>query len=160
MSLFNKISLALSISLLGVISGQAQSFECPVSQVPAQQAAATNKLLPLLENFRNNAKVATAIETLRNDRDGTVQVVNSLIAAYCRLVASEQGTTDAQKSAEVRKFGLNVTRQAFSLSSEEMVILDVELSPKIVEKITSKATADGISPQEWIAIKINTDLAQ
>lgn len=160
MTIIRSVGVALTLSLFGGWAAQAQSLECPVAQVPAAQAEAVSKVLPYLEAFRDQAKLAAAIETLKNDGDGTVQVVNGLISAYCPLVAAEQGTTDAQKTADVQNFGLNVTRQAFSLSSEEKVILDVTLSPDIVEVITAKAKADGISAQEWIAAKISSDLAQ
>lgn len=160
MTSIRSIGVAMTLVVFGLGAAQAQSLECPVAQVPAAQAEAVSKVLPYLEAFRDQAKLATAIETLKNDGDDTVQVVNSLISAYCPLVAAEQGTTDAQKTADVQNFGLTVTRQAFSLTSEEKVILDVTLSPDIVEVITAKAKADGISAQEWIAVKVSTDLAQ
>lgn len=160
MFLLKKLNLALSISLLWGVTAQAQSFICPASEISAEQAASVKKILPLFEDFNDNSKIATAIATLKNSHDSTVQIVNSLIAAYCPIVAATQGINDAQKSAEVRKFGLNVTRQAFSLASEQMIILDVELPTETVEKITALAKTDGTTPQEWVAKQITAVVAK
>lgn len=160
MSLNKLIGIALSLVLYSGSTVHAQNFVCPVPQVTETQAAAISKVLPNLEAFRDNAKIAAAIEALKNDADGTVQVVNGLIAAYCPLVLKEQGVTDAEKTADVSRFGLSVTRQAFVISSEEKVILDVALAPELVEKITAKAKAQGISAEEWVAAQISAALAQ
>lgn len=151
---------ALVFAIFGISAAQADGFVCPVPQVPAAQSEAVTKLLPDLQSFRDQAKLDTAIDKLKNDGDGVVQVVNSVIAAYCPLVATEQGKTDAQRTRDVQNFGLSVTRQAFSLSSEEEIILDVALTPDVVEVINAKAKAADMSPQEWVADKISEDIAE
>ncbi len=151
---------ALLVAMFGIGAAQADGFICPVAQVPAAQSEAVTQLLPDLQSFRDQAKLDAAIDKLKNDGDGVVQVVNSMIATYCPLVASEQGKTDAQKTRDVQNFGLTVTRQAFSLASEEEIILDIALTPDVVEVINNKAKAANTSPQEWVADKISEDIAE
>lgn len=146
---------ALIFTILGLGATQAESFECPVPQVSSAQTEAVTKLLPDLQSFKDQAKLDDAIDKLKNDNDSVLQVINGVIAAYCPLVAAEQGKTNAQKTKEVQNFGLTVTRQAFSLSSEEEIILDIALDPEVVESINSKAKLVNVSPQEWVADKIS-----
>lgn len=151
---------ALFFAILGIGGAQAEGFECPVPQVSPAQAEAVTKLLPDLQSFQDKAKLDAAIDQLKNDNDSVLQVVNGVIAAYCPLVDAEQGKTDAQKTKEVQNFGLTVTRQAFSLASEEEIILDVALTPDVVEAINSKAKIANVSPQEWVADTISEIVAE
>lgn len=158
---FKSIGAALAFTVMGAGFAQAATgVECPVPQLEPANAAAVTKLLPNLESFRDPAKVSAAIDLLKNEGDSVISVVNGLIGSYCPLVAAEPGTTDAQKTADVQHFGLKVTRQAFSISSEEQIILDIALTPDTVDKITAKAKAENISPEQWVANKITADLAQ
>lgn len=156
MSLFIKTSLALSISLVFITSGKAQSFECPIPQGSPKQEAVISKALPTLEDFKSPSKIAPVIEKLKADKEGTVEIVNSLIASYCKLVSAQQGITGSEKDAAIRKFGLNITRQLFSISSENAIVLDIELAPEIVTKINTLAAANKTTPEKWVADKITT----
>lgn len=151
---------ALLFAIFSIGAAQAESFECPVPQVSPAQAEAVTKLLPDLQSFKDKAKLDDAIDKLKNENDSVLQVVNGVIAAYCPLVAAEQGKTDAQKTKDVQNFGLTVTRQAFSLSSEEEIILDIALSPDVVEAINNKAKLADTSPQEWVADTISEIVAE
>lgn len=156
MSLLIKTSLALSLSLVFMTSGKAQSFECPIPQGSLKQEAIISKALPTSEDFRSASKIAPVIEKLKADKEGTVEIVNSLIASYCKLVSAQQGITDSEKDAAVRKFGLNITRQLFSISSENAIVFDIELPTEIATKINNLAATAKTTPEKWVAEKITT----
>lgn len=138
----------------------AEALECPVSQVSSEQIEAVNKILPDYEDFSDHAKIAGAIETMKNDGDDLINIINSLIGAYCPLVEKQQGLSVAQQTDEVRRLGLAVAREAFSLSSENSVIVDVELPQAVFEKVQEQSKAKGVSPAEWIEDSIEKLIAE
>lgn len=157
-----KLAGILSVlSIAGIVNSHAaEGLICPVPQVSAEQIEAVNKILPDYEDFRDRAKIAGAIETMKNDGDDLIKIVNSLIGAYCPLVEKQQGLSLAQQTNEVRHLGLTVTREAFSLSSENSVIVDVELPQAVFEKVQEQSKAKGVLPAEWIENNIEKLIAE
>jgi len=155
------VGVVLGLSLFSAGSlHSSEGLECPVPQASASQIESVNKLLPDFEDFRDLAKVASAIETLKNDNDNFVEIVNSVIAAYCPLLDKQQGMTVEQKTVDVRHFGLTVTREVYSLSSENSVIVDVELPQTVFEQIEEKAKSGNTTPSKWIENNITEVLSQ
>lgn len=150
-----------ALSIAGIGNSQAaEGLECPVPQVSAEQIEAVSKILPDYEDFRDQEKIAGAIETMKNDGDDLIKIVNSLIGAYCPLVEKQQGLSIAQQTDEVRRLGLTVTREAFSLSSQNSVVVDVELPQAVFEKVQEQSKASDVSPAKWLEDNIEKLIAE
>ena len=68
--------------------------------------------------------------------------------------------TEAEKTALVRRFSGQVTRLVYSLESGLDIIINVPLTPDIVDAVNSIAGKQGLSGPAWIAMTIDNALQQ
>ncbi|CAH1669917.1 hypothetical protein [Chelatococcus asaccharovorans] len=146
-------ALCVAVPLLSVATpASAAGFSCPWKPIAdGKQAANVEKLLPTGDAFDDIAQLNAAVYALRQQGTPETLVIDSLVAAYCPVVASNTALTDAQKSARVMRFAARVMRTVYSLDNADAIILDVPLRPTLVEAARAKAKAAGISVEAWIA---------
>jgi hypothetical protein len=147
----------LLFSAFLIVGGQnisfAQSLVCPASTA-ATFTISPNELTPLvaIENPIDRAATLSIIVAKMCDR-GIVSsgIVDSLVSAYCPLVAANTSRSDKQKIANVRSFAAQTVRAAYAFEDANEIILDVALPPDVVSTITEKANQDRVTAQEWAA---------
>jgi hypothetical protein len=76
------------------------------------------------------------------------------------MVVGETPLTDAEKAALVRRFTGRVTRLVYSLESGLDIIINVPLTPDVVDAVNSLARKQGLSGPAWIAMTIDYALQQ
>ena len=76
------------------------------------------------------------------------------------MVVREAPLTDAEKAALVRRFTGQVTRLVYSLESGLDIIVNVPLTPDIVDAVNNVAKKQGLSSPAWIAMTIDYALQQ
>jgi hypothetical protein len=149
--------LMLLFSAFLIVGGQdisfAQPLVCPASTAPTVTIS-PNELTPLvaIENPMTGAAMLSSIVAKMRDR-GMVSssIVDSLVSAYCPLVAANTSRSDKQKIANVRSFAAQTVRAAYAFEDANEIILDVALPPDVVSTITEKANQDRVTAQEWAA---------
>ncbi|MFG1357724.1 hypothetical protein [Xanthobacter pseudotagetidis] len=145
------IATAFALALgAGNAAYAAAPFECPTKPLEAAQAAKIKALLPTGDAFDKIDQLNAAVTTLKAEGANPVLVIDNLIAAYCPVVASQSGLTDAQKSSRVSRFAARITRTVFAIDGTDEIILDVGFPPSVVDAINAKARAAGVSPEAWI----------
>ena len=83
--------------------------------------------------------------------------------SYRRLLSDDRSrsfVTDAERAALVRRFSGQVTRLVYSLESGLDIIINVRLTPDIVDAVNSIARKQGLSGPAWIAMTIDNALQQ
>ncbi|MBS7698154.1 hypothetical protein [Chelatococcus sp. YT9] len=154
------MSKSLAIAALGVAipfllaaaPASAAGFTCPWKPIAdGQKAASVEKLLPSGDAFDDIAQLNGAVYALRQQGTSETLVIDSLVAGYCPVIASNTALTDAQKTARVMRFAARVMRTVYSLDNADEIILDVPLRPTVVEAVRAKAKNAGISAEAWIA---------
>jgi S-methylmethionine-dependent homocysteine/selenocysteine methylase len=108
----------------------------------------------------NINQLSDTIATLRRDGMSKRLIVDHLIGAYCPMVVQEAALTDAEKAARVARFSGQVTRLVYSLESGLDVIINVPLTPDIVDAVNGIAKKQGLSGPAWIAMTIDDALQQ
>ncbi|MFG1341421.1 hypothetical protein [Xanthobacter autotrophicus] len=136
----------------------AGAFECPAKPLESAQAASIKALLPTGDAFDQVERLNTAVTTLKAQGASPVLVIDNLIAAYCPVVAAQSGLTDAQKTVRVTRFAARITRTVYALDTADAIILDVSFPPQVVNAITAKAQAAGVSPEAWIQSAVTAAL--
>lgn len=142
----------------GTPAHAAGPFECPTKPLEAAQAAKVKALLPTGDAFEKVESLNAAVNTLKAQGANPVLVIDSLIAAYCPLVASQTGLSDQQKTVRVTRFAARITRTVFAIDGADEIILDVAFPPLMVDAINAKARAAGVSPEAWIQSTVSTAL--
>ena len=85
-------------------------------------------------------------------------IIDHLVGAYCLMVAQDAPLTEAEKAALVRRFTGQVTRLVYSLESGLDIIINVPLTPDVVDAVNSVAKKQGLSGPAWIAMTIDNAL--
>jgi hypothetical protein len=155
--------LSLAFSMLTVVPAvAADKFECPSPFKPNTPAG-----LEQIKGRHPNANVmvninqlSDTIATLRREGMSRRLIVDHLIGAYCPMVVQEASLTDAEKTARVARFSGQVTRLVYSLESGLDVIINVPLTPDIVDAVNEIAKKQGLSGPAWIAMTIDDALQQ
>lgn len=145
--LFSVLALT-SVAAQPVLAGD--GFQCPAKPLEAPRDARVQAALPSGDGLDKVEALNTAVATLRGEGVNPILIIDGLIAAYCPTVAALPQLTDAQKNMRVTRFAARVTRTVYALDSADMVILDVSLPPAVVDSINAKASAAGISSEDWI----------
>lgn len=148
-------ALALGAAAPALAAGP---FECPTKPLEAAQAAKIKALLPSGDAFDKVEQLNAAVTQLKSEGANPVLVIDTLIAAYCPVVAAQQGLSDAQKSTRVARFAARITRTVFALDGADAIILDVAFPPAVVDAINAKARAAGVTPEAWIQGAITSAL--
>lgn len=145
------IATAFALALgAGNAAHAAGPFECPTKPLEAAQAAKIKALLPSGDAFDRVDQLNAAVTKLKADSADPVLVIDSLIAAYCPVVAAQPGLSDAQKSSRVSRFAARIARTVFALDGADEIILDVGFPPSVVDAINAKARAAGMTAEAWI----------
>ena len=161
--LFLSLTLSLAFSMLTVVPAvAADKFECPSPFKPNTPAKLeqVKGLLPNANVMANINQLSDTIATLRRDGMSKRLIVDHLIGAYCPMVVQEAALTDAEKAARVARFSGQVTRLVYSLESGLDVIINVPLTPDIVDAVNGIAKKQGLSGPAWIAMTIDDALQQ
>jgi hypothetical protein len=130
-----RIQLLLSVTLFAVTLVPAlatEQFECPSPFKPNTPAKLEeiNGLLPNVDAMGNIGQLKITIDTLRREGMSKSLIIDHLIGAYCPMVA-----------------GLDI-------------IINVPLTPDVVDIVNATAKKQGLSATAWIAMAIDNALQQ
>lgn len=140
-------ALALGVAQPALAAG---AFTCPTAPIEAAQAAKVAAALPTGDAFDRVEALNAAITSLKSQGVGPVLLIDSLISAYCPIVAAQPGLSDAQKTLRMGRFAARVTRAVYGYESADAIFLDVSFPPQIVSAIEAKAKAAGVPAEDWI----------
>ena len=115
-------------------------------------------LLPDANAMGSVGRLNSTIDTLRREGMAKSQIVSHLVGAYCPMVAQESSLTEAEKAAKVRRFAGQITQLVYSLESGLDVIINVPLTPDVVDAINATARKQGLSTSAWIAMTVENAL--
>jgi hypothetical protein len=155
--------LSLTISVLTVAPAVgADKFVCPSPFQPHAPAKLeqVKGLLPGTNALPAINQLNTTIATLRRDGMSRRLIVDHLIGAYCPMVVQDASLSEADKAARVTRFSGQVTRLVYSLESDLDIIINVPLTPDIVEVVNDIAKKQGLTGPAWIAMTIDDALQQ
>jgi hypothetical protein len=76
------------------------------------------------------------------------------------MVVRDASLTEAEKAARVTRFSGQVTQLVYSLESGLDVIINVPLTPDIVDAANDIAKKQGLTGPAWIAMTIDDALQQ
>ena len=157
-----KTSFLLSLALCSLTltpAAAAGKFECPNPFAPTTPAKLEQikGLLPDVNTMVNVDRLTVAINTLRREGMPKSLIVDHLIGAYCPMVARDSAT-DAEKATLVRRFSGQVTRLVYSLESNLDIIINVPLTPDVVDAVNTIAKKQGLSGPAWIEMTIDNAL--
>jgi hypothetical protein len=160
-----KIPLLLSLALCTLTlipAAAAEKFECPNPFTPNSPAKLEQikGLLPDVDTMGNIDQLTVAINTLRREGMSKSLIMDHLIGAYCPMVARDNSVTDVEKTALVRRFSGQVTRLVYSLESNLDIIINVPLTPDVVDAVNTIAKKQGLSGPAWIEMTIDNALQQ
>ena len=160
-----KMSLPRSLILLGIMlspepSAAIEKLNCPfifTSSDPSKLER-IKALLPDADAMGSVGRLNSTIDTLRRDGMTKSQIVSHLVGAYCPIVAQESSQTDAEKAAKIRRFAGKITQLVYSLESGLDVIVNVPLTPDVVDALNTTARKQGLSSSAWIAMTVENAL--
>ncbi|MDQ0505243.1 hypothetical protein [Xanthobacter agilis] len=135
---------------------QTAKFECawlPAGQKPAAEVAA---LLAAGDPLDKPQVLNAAVDQLRASGLRPALIIDGLVSAYCPSVAANASYTDAQKVARMQAFAARTVRLVYSLESADKIFLDVALPSSVVDAVNAKASAGGVSQQDWLAGVVTT----
>lgn len=153
-----KKALFIAAALASVVAAPSafaadKPFECAWTKIADQPAAVKaapldfGKTDPLNEPDALNA----AVDKLRKAGASPALVIDNLISAYCPVVAANTSLTNQQKTTRVQRFASIVAPLVYSVESAEEIILNVAVSPSVVDAVNAKASALKMTPEEWAA---------
>ncbi len=153
------LSLAF-FSLALIPTASAQKFQCPNPFTPTTPAKLEQikGLLPDVNTMSNIDQLTVAINTLRREGMAKSLIVDHLIGAYCPMVARDNSVIDAEKATLVRRFSGQVTRLVYSLESNLDIIINVPLTPDVVDAVNTIAKKQGLTGPAWIEMTIDNAL--
>jgi len=160
-----KISRLLSLTVFGfnlfiLPSFAAEKFQCPATLKPSTPAKLEeiSGLLPDRNAMADVGRLNSTIATLRREGMPNIRIIDHLVTAYCPVVAQESSVTEAEKVVRVRRFAGQVTRLVYSLESGLDIIINVPLTPDVVDAINTTASRQGLSGPAWIAMTVENAL--
>jgi hypothetical protein len=160
-----RVPLLMSLVMFGLNlfvlpSLAAGKFECPATLKPSTPAKLEEikGLLPDGNAMVDVGRLNSTIATLRREGMPNIRIIDHLVTAYCPVVAQEHSVTDADKFVRVRRFAGQVTRLVYSLESGLDVIINVPLTPDVVDAIDTAARRQGLSSAAWIAMTVENAL--
>ena len=154
------LSLILSELLLFTVPSVAvEKLNCPfifTNSTPSK----LEKIRALLPDANAMGSVSrlTRPLILCGGRDGKELDCKSSRRRYCPMIAQEGSLTEAEKVAKVRRFAGQITQLVYSLESGLDVIVNVPLSPDIVDALNATARKQGLSSSAWIAMTVENAL--
>jgi S-methylmethionine-dependent homocysteine/selenocysteine methylase len=160
-----KTAFALSL-ILSAISALpalgAEQFQCPPFSNPNHPAKLEQirGLLPNVNTMTNIEQLSATIATLRREGMSKSLIIDHLVGAYCPMVVREAPLTETEKADLVRRFTGQVTMLVYSLESGLDIIINVPLTPDVVDAVNIVAKRHGLSAPAWIAMTIDNALQQ
>jgi hypothetical protein len=160
-----KTAFSLSFTLcafLALPALGAEQFQCPSFSNPNNPAKLEQirGLLPNADTMTNIEQLSATIASLRREGMSKSLIIDHLVGAYCPMVVREAALDDTEKAARVRRFTGQVTRLVYSLESGLDIIVNVPLTPDIVDAVNSVAKKQGLSGPAWSAMTIDNALQQ
>jgi hypothetical protein len=160
-----KAAFALRLALVALAVSPAvgaEQFQCPLPSNPNDPAKLEQirGLLPNVTTMTNIEQLNATIAALRREGMSKSLMIDHLVGAYCLMIVREAALTDAEKAALVRRFTGQVTSLVYSLESGLDIILNVPLTPDVVDAINRLAKKQGLSGPAWIAMTIDYALQQ
>jgi hypothetical protein len=160
-----KMSLPLSFTLFALMlspvpSAAVEKLNCPFifkSSTPSKLER-IRTLLPDADAMGSVGRLNSTIDTLRREGMPKSQIVSHLVGAYCPMVAQESSLTEAEKVTKVRRFAGQITQLVYSLESGLDVIINVPLTPDVVDALKATARKQGLSSSAWIAMTVENAL--
>jgi hypothetical protein len=156
------IALALPVAM-GLLAPQASLAagyaECPWQPIADKPAAAVAKLLPSGNALADDADIRATITSLREAGLSSGAIVDSIISAYCPVIAGEADVTAAQKADAVEAYAARVTDMVYTYSDADEIILDIALPPSVVTDVQTQASRAGLSADAWVASIVERALA-
>jgi hypothetical protein len=132
-------------------AARAAGFACPWQPVADKPGNDMAKLLPSGAALGSAAEIDAAVQTLRRQGISSGAIVDGLISAYCPAVATDSGLTDAQKLTALQAYAARIRNIVYTYQGAEEIILDIPLPPGVVAAIQSRARAQGMSVETWVA---------
>lgn len=160
-----KMSLPLGFVIFGLMlspvpSAAVEKLNCPfifTSSNPSMLER-IRALLPDANAMGSIGQLNSTIDTLRREGMAKSQIVSDLVGAYCPMVAQESPLTEAEKVTKVRRFAGQITQLVYSLESGLDVIINVPLTPDVVDALNATARKQGLSSSAWIAMTVENAL--
>jgi len=155
------LGLTFSIFTIAPAIG-AGKFECPSPFKPNTPAKLeqVKGMLPTANAMPDLNQLTAIITALQREGMSKRLIVDHLIGAYCPTLAQETSLTDAEKTSRVARFSGQVTRLVYSLGSGLEIIVNVPLTPDIVEVVNEIAKKQGLTGPAWIEMTIDDALQQ
>jgi mono/diheme cytochrome c family protein len=158
-------SLRQNSTVPGPGTEPAVAFACPragTGGAPGQLPDAASGIYDIMkgENAGTLAnRINEAVSTLRSQQLDPDLIVDTLIAAYCPLVAAETGLTAAQKKERVEVFGQQVTAIVYSDKQQVRdVLVTVPLSPELEMRVNEAARSARLPRESWLTRTIEKAL--
>src|SRR6266478_1037462 len=129
--------LSLAFSMLTIVPAVCEDkFECPSPFKPntAANLEQIKGLLPSTSAMSDINQLNATIAALRREGMSKRLIIDHLIGAYCPMVAREASLTEAEKAARVARCSGQITRLVYSLESGLDIIINVPLTPDIVDR--------------------------
>jgi hypothetical protein len=165
MHAMNKIQFLLSLTLFSltlVPAVAAEKFECPSPFKPNTPAKLEEikGLLPNVNAMADISQLNITIDTLRREGMPKNLIIDHLIGAYCPMIAREASLTESEKVALIRRFSGQFIQLVYSFDSVLAIIINLPLTPDIVDAVNNTARKQGLSGPAWIAMTIDNALQQ
>jgi mono/diheme cytochrome c family protein len=144
----------------------AVAFSCPqagAGGTPNGLPDATSgiyNILPGADAGTLSNRIGEAISLLRGQGLNQDLIIDTLIAAYCPLVAAETGLTPAQKTERVKNFGSQVTAIVYPASQAQVedMLVTVPLAPDVAKRVNDAAHQARQSREAWLSQTIEKAL--
>jgi hypothetical protein len=100
----------------------------------------------------NAIRMTQIVNDMRSRGLSSGMIVDHLVAAYCPSVAAQSGLSDNQRAHLVRRFAREATGYVYTYagSGETAVLVDVPLSPDLLDRVNQAAVAAKASRDNWI----------
>jgi hypothetical protein len=153
--------LALFSLLLSLVSGAAaENVDCLRAFKPSTPARLEEikGLLPNVDAMADVSQLNATIGTLQKEGMPKSQIVDHLMDAYCPMVARDESLTGAEKAVRVQRFAGQITQLVYSLESGLDIIINVPLTPDVVDALNTTARKQGLSGSAWVAMTVENTL--
>ncbi|WP_174804698.1 hypothetical protein [Methylobacterium haplocladii] len=143
----------------------AAGLDCgPPPAAQAEADAALGKAITApARDAASDKTLAEAIGRLQAAGLRKALIVDHAVAAYCPLVAREDGISLDRKQEDVRRFASDVTSMLYGSldpsQAETAIILSLPVKPALSDRIAAAAAKAGQSRDAWIRGAIEAKLA-
>jgi hypothetical protein len=159
-------SLRQQSNVPGPGTESAVAFSCPQAGAGGtpdglpDAASGIYNILPGADAGTLSDRIGEAISLLRGQGLNQDLIIDTLIAAYCPLVAAETGLTPAQKTERVKNFGSQVTAIVYPASQAQVedMLVTVPLAPDVAQRVNDAAHQARQSREAWLSQTIEKAL--